>query len=1004
MVNRAGIYMSMVDKEEARREIEKRVQVFKESISKYKEPSYKEHQLRAEFLDKLFKCLGWDIGNDAGLPPSYREVVTEETLEIEGRAKSPDYSFRIRGGDRMFFVEAKKPHVGISENAKSAFQLRRYGWNADVSVSILSNFEWLAVYDCTVKPERTQDAGYARLELIHFEQYVERFDYLWDTFSKSAVHCGSLESFKTSKNKKGSLSVDDDFLHSLNSWRTKLAHNIFSGNSQLDGFLLTNIVQKIIDRIIFLRIAEDRNIEPYGNLKEAVSPPNGYPGFLGLCEASNEKYNSGLFYLDSTLRNLRIDNEVFCEIIDELYFPNSPYEFSVLPVDILGKAYEQFLGKVIVINAKGKLSVVEKPEVKKAGGVHYTPKYIVESIVQDTLGRVLANKKPAEIANCRILDPACGSGTFLITAFEFLLKWYKDFFIQNPTAISKKEKREIVSLEGELTTKFKKKILLEHIYGVDVDRNAVEVTKLSLLLKCLEGENRASVDTQMSMFHERVLPTLDDNIKSGNTLVDFDIYRISPSLEEDRVIKRKINSFNWETSFRDVFKDKEGFDIIVGNPPYVRHELLVELKPYFANKYEVFNGKADLYVYFLEKCFSLLSLNGVISFVLANKWFRASYGWELREWLTTKVQLEFLKDFGDLAVFEKATTYPCIIRIKNGTRTETFDFVDLTRQGFKDPRDHKSGLPIPLEVSKLEHSGWILADEAVTSVLEKIADCSVELDSYISGCCYRGIVTGKNEAFIINSATKRQLLKEDESSKDIIKRFIKGRDVKAYKKIRSNYYVIFTRRGINIDRYPAVKKHLLQFKSCLRPKPKDWKPSKREKRWLGRKPGSYKWYEIQDSIDYYQEFEKKKIVYANICKQPEFTLDESGVYTNQKCFIIPKRDLFLLGLLNSSLAHFWFEFYLPKLRGGFYEPNYVIFRRFPVVKVDENNDYLLGLKNNIEEGVKNLLSLSQQDESDDIKKEIEFHKSEIDSKVFEIYGLNRDEVKHVLEIIDNVKG
>ncbi|OFZ49558.1 MAG: hypothetical protein A2381_13530 [Bdellovibrionales bacterium RIFOXYB1_FULL_37_110] len=993
--------MQKESKANAKNKIEVLVTNFKDHISEYKKTSYNEATLRIDYLNKFLNALGWDVENKENLSPSYREVITEDRVEVEGRTKAPDYSFRLKNGARQFFLESKKPSVNITTHAPSAFQVRRYGWNANIGISILSSFEYLAVYDCSSKPIESQPASFSRLKIIYFEEYLSEFEYIWENFSNESVLNGSLEKFKLVKNKKGASSVDGEFLKSLDNWRSALAKNIFKNNS-IDDAQLNYAVQKIIDQIIFLRIAEDRDIEPYGTLQKITDSQNCFEDFLQICSRGNDKYNSGLFEADQLLKSLSLENKGFISMINELYFPRSPYEFSVLPLDILGKAYEQFLGKVIVIDKKHKLSVTEKPEVKKAGGVFYTPKYIVESIVEDTLGVMIKNSTPGQVKKIKILDPACGSGTFLLTAFEYLLDWYKKYYERKNIKLSKKARNEILTPSGELTTKFKGEILLNNIYGIDVDRNAVEVTKLSLLLKCLEGENKDSLRAQMSLFQERVLPTIDQNIVSGNSLVDFDIYGLSPDLEEDLRVKRKINAFNWETHFKNIFKEHGGFQIVIGNPPYVRQELFTDLKPYLKTKYEVFNGVADLYTYFFEKSYQVMATNGLFSIIVANKWFRVNSSEQLRKWLKS-VCIQTIKDFGDLPVFENATTYPCIVKIKKSFSQKSFLFIDLLRQGIRDPRNHNIAKSIDIEMIKLNDKGWLLADEDSLKILSSIKKCALSFEKYVNRSVYRGIVTGCNDAFVISEEIKNKLIKTSRKSAEIIKSFVEGKDVKAYSKIIPKNYLIFTRRGIDIEKYPAIKNYLECFKENLMPKPKNWKPKDENDKWSGRKPGEYKWYEIQDSIEYYKEFDKNKIIYPNICKQPEFSYDKEKLYTNQKCFIIPTDDLFLLGILNSELAYFWFEMYLPKLRGGFYEPSYVIFKNFPVIKIDLKDNGAVREKENIIKNVEKLLALTEKNSKKDTQKECLYLKNEVNKSVYKLYGISKPASDHIMEILENVK-
>ena len=357
------------------------VERFHTNREAYRSGQYNETQLRREFIDPFFKLLGWDVNNEKGYAEAYKDVIHEDSIKIGGVTKAPDYCFRI-GGTRKFFVETKKPSVNLKDDISPAFQLRRYAWSAKLPLSILTDFEEFAVYDCRAKPEKSDKASTARILYLTSAEYAHRWDEISQIFSRDAVLKGSFDKYaETGKAKKGTASVDDAFLHEIESWRDTLAS------------------QRTIDRIVFLRICEDRGMEQYGRL---MSLQNGDRVYARICEMfhrADERYNSGLFHFqkdkgrtespDTLTLNLTIDDGVLKHIIKNLYYPDSPYEFSVISADILGQVYEQFLGKVILLTAGHRAVVEEKPEVRKAGGVYYTPTYIVDYIVKNTVGRLL---------------------------------------------------------------------------------------------------------------------------------------------------------------------------------------------------------------------------------------------------------------------------------------------------------------------------------------------------------------------------------------------------------------------------------------------------------------------------------------------------------------------------------------------------------------------------------------------------------------------------------------
>ena len=371
--------------------VEELVEKFARNQDQYRNPAYKEDQCRIEFINPLFSSLGWDIENRQGAAEQYKEVIHEDSLNISGMTKAPDYSFRI-GKDRKFFLEAKKPALNLKTDPAPAYQLRRYAWSAKLSLSVLTDFAEFAAYDCRIKPGEKDKADTARVEYLTFDKYLDRLDWLYGSFSKEAVIKGNFDRLvESSRGKRGTGEVDAEFLKDIEGWRNSLAKNIAARNQQLDIHALNDAVQRTIDRIVFLRIAEDRGIEHYQQLQGLINGANIYKRLCNVFYQAEQKYNSGLFDFkkDKFSLDLKIDDKVIFDIIESLYYPKSPYEFSVLAAEILGNIYEQFLGKVIRLTAGHQAKVEDKPEVKKAGGVYYTPKYIVDYIVENTVGRLI---------------------------------------------------------------------------------------------------------------------------------------------------------------------------------------------------------------------------------------------------------------------------------------------------------------------------------------------------------------------------------------------------------------------------------------------------------------------------------------------------------------------------------------------------------------------------------------------------------------------------------------
>jgi len=1008
----------------------------------YKRGQFNETQLRREFVDPLFKTLGWDVDNTGGYSELYKEVIHEDPIRIRGSTEFIDYAFRI-GGQRKFIVEAKKPAVNIKDDIGPALQIRRYAWNARLPLAILTDFEEFAVYDCTKKPKPGDTASTWRIAYFTYKDYPEKWGWIASIFAQESILKGSFDRFvKGAKGKKGTTTVDEAILDDIEKWRDDLAKNIAIRNLELSHEEMNVAVQRTIDRILFLGICEDRGIEEYGCLQKLLEGEGVYERLLGLFHRADTRYNSGIFHFseepgweempDRLTPTLTIDDSVLKRIIKRLYYPESPYEFSVISPVILGQVYEQFLGKVIRLTPGHQAKVEYKPEVKKAGGVYYTPEFIVDYIVNHTVGELVKDKTPREVAKLRVLDPACGSGSFLLGAYQFLLDWHLNWYIHNLVPVladnsaTSKEVQGLLpesmprtgkkrsggdtslpiykSVNGpssgtrsdwKLTIAERKRILLNNIYGVDIDTQAVEVTKLSLLLKVLEEESEENVSRQLKLFEERALPSLHRNIKCGNSLIGTDIYAdVQATLDDPEAVKR-INAFDWDREFPEIMQ-RGGFDAVIGNPPYVRQEGLKEQKKYFQTHYETYQGTADLYVYFIEKGISLLRKGGLFSYIVANKWFRANYGKPLRIWLKGK-QIEEIVDFGDLPVFTTATTYPCVIRVRNNTSEGIFEAVSVENLSFTNLADYVLQHTFQIKTDNLDDSGWTLADPKEQELLKKIQTAGTTLGKYVESKIYRGIITGLNKAFVIDKATHDKIIREDPKSAEVIKPFLVGKDVKRYQKPdnKGKYLILipngWTRQTSgNIknpwrwlqEEYPAIVKHLMPF------------TQEAEARW---DKGEF-WWELR-ACDYYNEFETPKIIFPNICKRPEFTFDDLNYYTNQKCYIISVPDKYLLGILNSSIVHFLFKLLLPKLRGDFFEPNLVVFQEFPIRTIDfsdtadkHRHDNMVALVERMLTLHKQLADVKTDHEKTLIERQIEATDRQIDALVYELYGLTEEEI------------
>ena len=1018
----------------APKEIVDLVERFESNRESYKFGHYNETQVRREFVDPFFKALGWDIDNEHGFAEAYKDVIHEDAIRIGSTTNAPDYSFRI-GGQRKFFLETKKPSVDIKDDIHPAFQLRRYAWTAKLPLSILTDFEELSVYDCRIKPDKADKASNARVIYLTYHDYLNKWDEIAGIFSKNAVLKGSFDKYAADKkSKRGTAEVDAAFLEEIAGWREILARIIALRNPDLSTKDLNYAVQAIVDRIVFLRICEDRGIERSMRLQDLLNGERVYPRLCEIFRRADERYNSGIFHFekepgrespDTLTLSLNIDDKPLKEIIKRLYYPDSPYEFSVLPAEILGQVYEQFLGKVIRLTEGHRAVVEDKPEVRKAGGVKYTPVYIVENIVGNTLGHILKGKTPLEVVLISVLDPACGSGSFLIVAYQYLLDWHREWYIQNLVPLlqsgikpssneirrllpgvetgkkGRKKETELPIYQGRggewrLTTAERKRILLNNIYGVDIDRQAVEVTKLSLLLKVLEGENDETISKQLKLFQERALPDLSNNIKCGNSLIGWDILDDNPSLTQEEI--NQINPFDWKKEFPEIFQ-RGGFSVVVGNPPYVRQEGLVKFKGYFQKHYKVYQSTADLYSYFIERGMSLLRDGGIFSYIVANKWMRANYGQPMRKWLKEQC-IEEIIDFGDLQVFQGATTYPCIIRITKSAPRASFEVTQVKTLDFQNLDDYVKENHYTVNQSALDDNGWSLADENTQALLGKINLKGVALSEYVGGKIYYGIKTGLNEAFVIDKVVRDRLIADDPRSAELIKPFLAGRDIKRYKMPEIDKYLIFIANGWTREKsdgshdawgwlqnnYLAIADYLSHFAEAA------------QKRY---DKGEY-WWELR-ACDYYDEFEKPKIMYLVFQVKPAFTFDEAGTYANNAVWITPISDKTLLGILNSKLGWFMISNYCTQIQNG-YQLIFNYLGKIPIRVINFSDPQDVARNDRMVSLVDQMLSLHKQlqeartpHDQTAFQRQIEATDRQIDALVYELYGLTEEEIKIVEE-------
>jgi len=733
--------------------VEKLIRRFESDRTHYLSKSYSEAQARVDFITPFFKALGWDAENEEGLAHHAREVVVEAPEDTGGR---PDYGFRV-SGQTKFFVEAKAPSEEL-DTAKHIIQAKTYAWNTkQVFLVVLTDFEEFRFYDASIKPD-VQRPDEGLLLKLKYAAYIANLEKLWE-FSKERVLAGSLEAMlpRDRRTQRLRIPVDTAFLDEMTGWREELAKNVYKNNSDLTARQLNEIVQRLLDRIVFIRIAEDRRVIEKNQLRDVVEEWKARGGKFHIFEWLNDLFHrinedfNGEIFKPHLSEEIKIDSEVLAHIIERLYPPKSPYRFDVIGVELLGSIYERYLGKTIRPTAK-QVRVEDKPEVRKAGGVYYTPEYIVNYIVQNTVGKVIAGKSPKQIENIRILDPACGSGSFLIGAFQCLIDYHVRYLTEHP-----KEAQvhplfpDLIKGENgdpRLSVIRKARILKNNLFGVDIDPQAVEITMMSLYLKALEGERSQLPPRQ------HLLPELKYNIICGNSLIGSDVYDQSTlfgDAERDR-----INAFDWSSEisgFGRIIKDG-GFDCVIANPPYIRIQTLQEFSPveadYLKQQYKTAStGNFDIYVCFVEKGLSLLCDGGRLGFILPSKFFQTDYGKSLRELLVDRRAMESVVDFSHLQVFDGPTTYTCLLFLTREPR-QTVQYTKIETQA---KLLSLEGEPSSIPIAGLSSGPWVFAGLTERRIFEKMESQSVHLIDLPSDIS-RGSSSGADHIFIVQKTAR----------------------------------------------------------------------------------------------------------------------------------------------------------------------------------------------------------------------------------------------------------
>jgi len=934
---------------------------YSQNRDEYLSPKYNETQLRGDFLDPFFELLGWDIKNSAGKPTNEREVILEEALKANAveHSKKPDYTFRLYS-ERKFFLEAKKPSVNIDSNNEAAKQVRRYGFTAKLKISVLSNFEYLVIYDTSVKVEKDDNFQKALVKKYHYSEYENKFEEIKQLLGRNSVYSGTFEiEWKEIDSKINQYSIDNLFLNQINEWRKALGSEIYKYDSKIDEQQLNDIVQSYINRIIFLRVCEDRNLEDYKTLLKFANT-NDFNALIKKFEEADKRYNSGLF--DQLLKDKIVENisSVFWTIIKQLYYPESPYSFSVFSSDVLGNIYEIFLSEKLTVHS-GSVVLVKKPE-NVDRDIITTPTFIISDILRNTVLKKCEGKTDKEILKLKLADISCGSGAFLLELFQLLNDILIDYYLKN-------DRTKLVQTNintYKLSFETKRELLLNCIYGVDKDYNAVEAAKFGLLLKLLEDE-----DTNSTNKTKPVLPDLSQNIFFGNSL-------LSPKQvinKKDQII---INPFDFSTL---------SFDVIVGNPPYMKSEDMKNITPLelplYKTNYDSAYKQFDKYFLFLEQGINLLTDDGILGYIVPSKFTKVGAGKKLRELLADKEYLHSIVSFGANQVFADKTTYTCLL-ILNRKPQKTFQYAEVRSLKSWKVRESEATKYGTKKIDELNSDVWILVPPELTNAYNKIVYQSVKLNDLVgSDNIFNGIQTSANDVYIFTPTkedkkhfyfTKKGV--DYKIEKEITKPYFQtssGEDnLYTYRTFKPNARVIYpyepTKTGVDVislakiqKKFPLAYYYLQKHKSILNNPKRDIKPEPKTTNEWHR----YGRHQSLDSCGL-----TSKIIVGVLSVGNKYAIDVHGTLissggTAGYCVVaIPTTSdysiYYIQAILNSKYLEWFSALHGEVFRGGYIARGTKVLKNLPIRKIDFSDSKQKALHDKIVETQKELINIYDQ--------------------------------------------
>ena len=738
----------------------------------YTSKQFNETALRTEFIDPFFDALGWDVSNERKVFLYLQDTIPETRLKTGKSVKYADYGMRI-DGRAVFYVEAEAANRPLYAK-KNVHQAKRYAWSSTrAALAVLTNFKELCVYDARKKPIfEAPEAGKLDQYCMEYTEYEAKWPQLWALFEKQNVANGSVEHLLAQHNPALEReNVNEAFLKDLDRYRLELARSLYAANPQISETGLNQAVHHILNQIVFARILEDRDIEPTGRLREAVMmwqdrkrSETLLHKFLQSEFQRMEKRYQGVIFAPHFSDDLIVPDDVLAAIVQSLYPPISPYTFDIIPVEVLGRAYEQYLGKIIEIN-NGQVELLLKPEVRKAGGVFYTPEFVVDFILDRTLDEKIKDKKPYELDQVKTLDPACGAGAFTVSAAKRILARARAGYAANPQDIDRKDTEFPDAYQTDdgsykLSVKRKAELIENTIFCTDIDPQAIEISRMWLYILMLQGEGSAVVtqertykvpNRQWPRYVETFkLPDLDQNVINGNALVGKDF-------SDDAYERNRVRAFDWDKGnlrIHDVVR-KGGFDVIIGNPPYIS---LLDAKKYFPKQSDYLKdqfksmsyGRPDLSFAFIEQGINLLKPQGLLGNITTNSFVWNESGRPLRQIISDNNYMHTLIDLGVTKIFHDAGPSTAIVILQKANNKE-FVHARVDDPGNKLMRQLQTAIPDmeyqTLPTAHLHRADWAFPKAEDLKLFEAMDGQKLRIADI--GDAFTGITTGADKIFLL---------------------------------------------------------------------------------------------------------------------------------------------------------------------------------------------------------------------------------------------------------------